>query len=163
MSQILRQRKDECYFHFIYSCPVCIPTIQALETYCTRPDRFYSVKSSASTFGTGLTEAFKARLYSDKPEDRLSAINALIQRWVERRFALIAFSDSKRTEIRKAIEEKRKTGMENLKIFKARTFDDGENAGKLQVSYYAPAFAKLEECAVCNAAVGKELKTQKPQ
>ena len=161
-SQILLRRPKEGYFHFIYSCPICTPTIHALEVYRSRPGEFYSLKSGASTFGPGLTPDLKKQLYSEQPEDRLAAINSLVQRWIARRMSLLVLSDEQRDQLHKAIEEKRKRGMEALKRFKAEKFERGDNTGKAQASYYAPAFATIEECAVCNGAVGKKLKIHEP-
>ncbi|MBI2190780.1 MAG: hypothetical protein HYU36_02195 [Planctomycetes bacterium] len=153
VSQILLRREKESYFHFIYACPVCLPTIHALEVYRSRPDHFYGVKGGASTFGSGLTPDLKRQLYSGAPADRLVAINSLVQRWTARRMSLLALSDEQRGQLQKAFEEMRKKGMETLKSFKA-----GGTA-----SYYAPAFATIEECAACNGAVGKGLKVPDPQ
>jgi hypothetical protein len=163
VAQILLRRPNESYFHFIYSCPVCTPTIHALEVYRSRPAEFYSLKSGASTFGPGLTPALKKQLYSVQSEDRLAAINSLVQRWIAKRMSILVLSDEQRDQLRKAIEEKRKRGTEALKHFKAEKFERGDRAGKVQASFYAPAFATLEECAVCNAAVGKKRKIHEPQ
>lgn len=153
VSQILLRRSNEAYFHFIYSCPICTPTIDALETYRSRPAEFYSLKSEASTFGEGLTPDLTKQLYSKVPENRLAAINTLLQRWIARRFSQLALSDTERAQLHQAIEEKRKKGAQALKSFKA----DGS------VATQAPAFATIDECAVCNAAVGKKLKIHEPQ
>lgn len=158
VSQILLRRPKESYFHFIYSCPICTPTIHALEVYRSRPAEFYSLKSGASTFGSGLPPELKKQLHSETPEDRLAAINTLVQGWIARRMSLMAFSDQQREQLNKSIEDKRKEGMEALKHFKAGKFENGENAGKSKASYYAPAYATIDECAVCNAAVGRKLK-----
>lgn len=53
VDQILLKQEGQTYFHFIYACPVCTSTVWALETYRARPAYFYSMKSPASTFGTG--------------------------------------------------------------------------------------------------------------
>jgi hypothetical protein len=163
VSQILLRRPNESYFHFIYSCHICTPTIHALEFYRSRPAEFYSLKSRASTFGPGLTPDIKKQLYSGQPEDRLAAINSLVQRWIAKRMSLLALSHKQRDQLQKAIEEKRKRGMDALKRFKAEKFERGENTGMVKASFYAPAFATIEECAVCNAAVGKKLKIHEPQ
>jgi hypothetical protein len=155
VSQILLHRTNEnAYFHFIYACPICTATIQALQTYQSRPEHFYSLKSRASTFGAGLSAELKQQLYSDNADDRLIAINSLIQRWIAARMTLLGLSENKRAQLETALEEKRKEGMNHLENFKAE--------GTAFVN--APAFVTLEECAVCNAAVGKCFKTaNKPQ
>jgi len=163
VAQILMQRENESYFHFVYSCPICTPTIHALEVYRSRPSAFYSLKSGASTFGSGLTPDLKKQLYSDSAELRLSAISSLMQRWIARRMSLLALSDKQRDQLQKAIEDKRQKGMNALKHFKADKFESGPNAEKPMVSFYAPAFIAIEECAACNAAVGTSLKLHEPQ
>jgi hypothetical protein len=150
VSQILLHRPNEnAYFHFIYACPICTATIQALQTYQSRPEHFYSLKSGASTFGAGLSAELKQQLYSDNADGRLTAINSLIQRWVTARMTLLGLSEDKRAQLETALEEKRKEGMNHLESFKAE--------GTAFVN--APAFVTLEECAVCNGAVGKCLKS----
>src|SRR5262245_43577757 len=42
-AQILLRKENEPYAHFVYACPVCTPTIHALEVYRSRPARFYSL------------------------------------------------------------------------------------------------------------------------
>ncbi len=158
VAQVLLKRPGESYFHFIYSCPICTPIIHALEAYRSRPEEFYSLKSGASTFGRGLGAEVRKQLFSAQAEERLAGIHALVQGWVARRFAQLALSAEQREGLQKAIEEKRKRGMEALKRFQAEKFENGERRGEPQVLFYAPAYAALEECAVCNAAVGKELK-----
>src|SRR4051794_39483423 len=53
VSQILLKdaKATNLYSHFVYACPVCTPTIHALEAYRSRPSRFYAMKSPATTFG----------------------------------------------------------------------------------------------------------------
>lgn len=39
----------------------------------------------------------------------------------------------------------------------------GGNAGKVQDSSYTPVYADIEECTVCNAAVGKKSIMHEPK
>ena len=149
VSQILLHRPNEnAYFHFIYACPICTATIQALQTYQSKPERFYGVKNARGTFGAGLSAELKQQLYSHNANDRLAAINSLIQRWISARMSLLGLSDEQRAQLQSALEEKRKEGMSMLETFKAE--------GTAFVN--APAFVTVEECAACNGAVGKCLK-----
>ena len=148
VSQILKGGEKGAYSHFIYACPICTPTIHALEVYRSRPAHFYSLKSGASTFGPGLTPDLKKQLYSAKPEDRLAAINALMQGWISRRMSLLKLSEQERTQLKTKLEEMRKKGTEMLKGLEA---SDPE---KFKMS----AFVNVQQCAVCNGACGVKLK-----
>ncbi len=135
------------YAHFVYACPVCTPTIHALEAYQSRPSRFYSMKNPATTFGPGLAPDLKKQLYSEKPEDRLAAINTLMQRWVSNRISMLKLSDQERAELQKTLEEMRKKGTGYLK-----------NWEKDSSQYDMSAFKNVHQCAVCNGACGLNLK-----
>ncbi|HWA28521.1 MAG TPA: hypothetical protein VG734_22920 [Lacunisphaera sp.] len=165
VAQILLKGPNDEYCHFIYSCLLCGPTIHALEVYRSRPATFFALKGGTSTpgsLGTGLKPHLKKMLYSEQPAERLAAINILLQRWFAHRMSCLALSDGQREKLQKAIEAKRKYGMRQLAGFKGRTFDRGPYAGMPEVLFYAPAYATLDECAVCNAACGRQLKTSDP-
>jgi hypothetical protein len=148
VAQILMRKEKQSYFHFIYACPICTPTIWALETYRMRPERFYGLKMRGSTFGQGLPEDLKKQLYSEDANQRLIAINTLVQKWMKRRIAAMNLSKSERSVLVKALEQKRRDGMNVLKIFREEK----------HLAENAPAYVDLEECAVCNGAVGKVMK-----
>lgn len=153
VTQILMKREKETYFHFIYSCPVCNPTIWALEAYLARPDQFYGMKRPGSTFGPGITPELREQLYSKEPTQRLIAINSLVQSWMERRMKNLRLSADEKTALTKQLELKREEGMKALERFRKK--QHGENFG---VEQAAPAYVDLTECAVCNGAVGKPMK-----
>jgi hypothetical protein len=146
-SQILQRREKESYFHFIYACPICMPTIHALEIYRSRPSHFFGLKSGASTFGSGLTPDLKKQLHSDKPEDRLAAINELMQGWISKRMSLLKLSDAERTQLKAKLEEMRKKGMGSLKHLEASD----------SAAFRMSAFKNVRQCAVCNGACGLKL------
>lgn len=147
VSQILL--KDERgYSHFVYACPVCTPTIHALEAYQSRPSHFYGLKTRATTFGSGLRPEVETQLYSKKAEERLEAINVLMRSWVTRRMSLLKLTDQERAGLQANLEEMRKKGMNYLKNWEG---DGGR-------SYPISAFTNLHQCAVCNGACGLGLK-----
>jgi hypothetical protein len=148
VDQILMKREGESYFHFIYACPICTATIWALETYRARPEKFYGLKSNASTFGPGLSGELKTQLYSPESNQRLLAINTLVHDWMLRRMDAMNLPAGERKTLLKEIEVKRKDGMDSLK--------NSRKGGT--VATMAPAYADLEECAACNGAVGKPIK-----
>jgi hypothetical protein len=156
VTQILMKREKETYFHFILACPVCTPTIWALEAYLARPDQFYGIKRPGSTFGQGLAPELREQLYSKDPTQRLTAINSLVQSWMERRMKNLRLSADERTALTKQLELKREEGMKALERFRKK--QHGENLG---VEQAAPAYVDLTECAVCNGAVGKPMKLPK--
>ncbi len=158
IAQILMRKEKQSYFHFIYACPICTATIWALETYRARPAHFYGLKSAASTFGHGLPADMREQLYSDDPHQRLIAINSLVRSWVARRIDAMNFSEQERTVLLDQIEQKRKDGMRALESF--RKHEHGKDFG---VEQAAPAYVDLEECAVCNGAVGKLMKMPEPK
>ena len=153
VNQILMKKENQSYFHFIYSCPICGPTIWALEAYRSRPERFYGLKKVGSTFGHGLPDSLHQKLYSEDSNQRLIAINTLVMKWISRRMNTMHLSDEDRANLLKALEQKRKAGMEALESF--RRLEHGPDFGVAQA---APAYVDLEECAVCNGAVGKVMK-----
>ena len=154
VDQILMKKEQQSYyFHFIYSCPICTATIWALEAYRARPEHLYSLKTDGSTFGPGLTDPIRKQLYHDDPRQRLTAINGLVQTWMARRLNHLSLTVKERADLLKALERKRKEGMDALESF--RRLEHGPDFG---VATGAPAYVDLKECAVCNAVVGKPMK-----
>jgi hypothetical protein len=152
VDQILMKAPNKwTYFHFIYACPVCMPTIWALEAYRSRPAEFFSLKNGHdATFGPGLADVQHKQLFSDDPHQRLRVINALVKKWIARRMDDEHLTVDQRTALAANLEKKREQGMDCLKSF--RKADPASPNG---ISGYAPAYTDLDECAVCNGAVGK--------
>ena len=147
VDQILRKTDPEAaYEHFIYACPICTATIWGLQAYRSRPERLYSLKLATSTFGPGLSKELHDQLYSTDSDDRLIAINTLVQKWIARRIELLNLSASQRATLQTDLEDFRKQGMQVLKSFR-------ENENNLKA--FAPGYRHLNECAACNGAVGK--------
>lgn len=153
VDQILLKKEGQHYFHFIYACPICDATIWALQAYRARPAEFYDLKTRANTFGPGLAGKLHDQLYSDDPHQRLAAINSLMQGWMARRMDRMRLADGERTALLDRLEKKRKEGMNALESF--RWLRHGPSLG---VAEAAPAYRDIEECAVCNGAVGKAMK-----
>jgi len=155
VDQILMKKENPSYCHFIYACPICTATIWALQTYHSRPEQFYSLKSPSptSTFGPGLPSSLRTKLFSDEPHQRLKAINTLVKDWIGRRMDRMNLSRQDREALLKPLEEKRQQGMEALEGL--RRHEHGASFGAAEG---APAYFGLPECAVCNGAVGKLMK-----
>jgi hypothetical protein len=155
VERILMRRENEDYFHFIYACPVCMASVWAFDAYRLRPEKLHSVKGGPSTFGFGLEKEIREALHSDEVKRRLSAINTLIGRWIDRRMDTLRLTKSERAKLAERLEEKRELGMGMLNTFRIQTTKK-EGPG---VAYYAPAYAGQDEweCAACNASVGKPM------
>jgi hypothetical protein len=151
VSQILLRATNSWYSHFIYACPICTPTVHALEAYQSRPKHFSALKTSVNTFGPGVSPEVKKQLYSSKPEDRLTAINTLMKGWVSRRIALLRLTDAERKELEKKLGEMREKGNGYLKGFAK------QDPEKFKMS----PFGKVQQCAVCNGACLMKLEPEK--
>lgn len=151
VARVLMQREGEFYYHFIYSCPLCTPALHAFNVYRSQPP-FVGMKNPTPTFGPGLEPELKKELYSGKTEERLAAINTLVQRWIKRRMTMLRLTPDERAQLQKDLEEMRKKGMEALRGF----------ASGGQTSKMAPAYGAKDECAICNAAVGMALRPAEP-
>ena len=149
LERILMENEKGFHIHFVYACPVCMPTVWALEAYQSRPDRLHSVKSGASTFGPGLGKEVREQLHSEDSNTRLAAIYTLVGGWIERRMKKLRLTEAEQALLRKDLEEKREEGMAMLASFRH----------KGAVELYAQAYSGDPEleCAVCNGAVGKPM------
>ena len=148
VDQILLMNTNAGYVHFVYACPICTPTIHALEAYGSRPKHFANMKTRTTTFGPGLNEEQIKKLYSDRPADRLEVINGLMQTWVSRRMTELRLSDAEKTQLKQNLEKMRQEGMKMLK-----NFQNGDPE-----RFKMSAFAEVQQCAVCNGACCMKLK-----
>jgi len=154
---ILRRKNEGTHYdHFIYACPICMATIHALEFYRDRP-KFYGIKDHAPpakfrTFGTGLPEDVRAKLRDDEAGVRLKAIHRLVGSWVSTRLRALSLTDEQREKLQAELEAGRERGIEMLTGFRQNPKD---------MAFYAPAYADLRdsECAICNAALQMDFKT----
>ena len=142
------------YVHFVYACPICTTTIWAVEAYRDRPKQFYSQKARGSTFGPGLSEELHQQLYSEDVKQRLTGINTLVKTWIDRRMTSLNLPEPERTALKAELERKRQEGTKMLNGLR-RSAGSGSSMGLAQG---APGYGDVEECAVCNGAVGKACK-----
>ncbi len=150
IDQILLMNTNVGFVHFVYACPICTPTIHALEAYRSRPKHFAGLKTHATTFGSGLSEEQIKKLYSDRPADRLEVINGLMQTWVTRRMTELRLTDAEKNQLKQNLEKMRQEGMKMLKSFQN---GDPEH-------FKMSAFAEVQQCAVCNGACCMKLKPE---
>lgn len=111
------------------------------------------MKRPGSTFGPGLTKELHDQLYSKDAAQRLTAINSLVKSWMERRMKTLRLSADEQRTLTERLELKREEGMKMLESFRKKQHGD-----TLGVEQAAPAYVNLNECAVCNGAVGKPMK-----
>ena len=100
------------YRNFVYSCPICMPAIDALKTYRNRG--MWPYKSVLNAFGLGLDPVLRAGLRADR-DTRQRAVQSLLERWIERRLDLVRATDGERADYARAFAEMRKQGMEALR------------------------------------------------
>ena len=149
VDQILRNPKpdEQWYEHFIQNCPVCMATIQALQTYKARPSARLKIPGKV-TFGDGLSPEMHARLYGDVLKERLSALHDLEQVWVQRHIASLRLDPEELARTQQHLKEARDEGIKIMQMFH----------GSPAFASVAPGYREGDECAVCNAANGMALK-----
>jgi hypothetical protein len=126
--------------NFIYACPICMPTFDALRLYHER-QKFYGQKGTVfNTFGVGLDTEMKKALRG-KTETRRQAIRTLIDQWVHAYLGRQSHTDKRRAEIDENLEEMRKEGSRILK-----TFQDSPDG------FYGKIYAGWERCFACDGA-----------
>jgi hypothetical protein len=127
--------------NFVYTCPICMPTFDALRLYQSRK-RFYGQKGTRySTFGQGLSESVLKQL-KGSPQERRDAIQLLIQRWVGQRLDGMSLSKTERGEIEDRLKEMKKDGEEALKRFQKNAHG----------STFTEHYKGWKKCPACDGA-----------
>jgi hypothetical protein len=102
--------------HFVYACPICSPAADAFRTYRARVEFCcYKVPSPFNTFGPGLDAAVSRRILSGELDQRLQAIDQLVETWVRRRLDSMRLSVQELARWKQGFELRRKLGMELLR------------------------------------------------
>ncbi len=140
VSMLLTQNEPASYEYFIYACPLCTPTVAALEAYQSRPDRLYSFKNAGSTFGFGILPDLAFLVESEDDTHRLLGIQLLIRRW------MMAYLDSRNFDLETRERWKAKT--EAAAREGQRILEGYRETGSVHLT--APAFAGEGDCAVCS-------------
>jgi hypothetical protein len=147
IDQILLWNTNTGYAHFVYACPICMPTIHALDAYRSRPKHLFGMKTSATTFGPGLSAEQIKKLYSDRPAEHLEVINALMKSWITRRMDKLRLTDTERAQLNDNLKKMREEGMKMLR----------SSSQQRPEQFKMSAFAEVKQCAVCNGACGMGL------
>lgn len=130
-------------YNFVYSCPLCMPVIEALRTYRVRT-RFFD-KRARDTFGKGLSAEVMAKLAESDRKKRMPVLQALINSWVQARLDALRVTVAERAAWGVEIDDRRKRGAQALEAL--RTGEHGES--------YITLYADWPKtCAVCDGAAG---------
>ncbi len=141
---LLKQGDDQWYDHFIYSCEICTSVLLAVQLYNKRPAlSMYKGHPTSHAFGDGFSSAATQGLRADDVKVRLTTIHGLVARWIDERMDRMHLPEEERVSLRRAFEDGRQQGMRALQGFQK----DPELLRR-----YAPGYAGLDECAICNAA-----------
>lgn len=123
--------------HFVYACPLCMPAFEALKIYRKR-EPFQGLKLGGDTLGKGLPMEVVQKLQSDDLNERLPAIQGLIEQWVRRHLDKLDLTDDERQRIAGQMEMGMKRGIVMLDRFRGQ-----EGLAPL-----------AKRCAICDASVG---------
>lgn len=125
--------------HFVPGCPICVPTLDAFRVYRSRAP-FHGRKFETNTFGPGLASDLRQHLLDADEKVFGAALQELVQRWTERRLALLRLTDEERARWSIDLAERRKLGMSVL--LEARS------------NPAAGAYAAMKSCPSCDGAAG---------
>jgi hypothetical protein len=124
--------------HFIYACPVCMPSWDAFAVYRQRPG-FFSRKLPRDTWGPGLDEETRRGLLEGGRGQRMFVLRELVRRWIDARLDRQRLIPAEREAYAKRFERMRKEGLGFLRVYQA---DE-----KL-----AHIYAGADFCPFCDAA-----------
>lgn len=102
--------EEEMTHSFVYACPLCHPTFEALLIYAQRRPFYGQKGGDVDTFGGGLDTALAKRLKSEDPNTRRAALQNLVMRWVDQRLDMMRLSDEERLEIANRIKKLKDEG-----------------------------------------------------
>ncbi len=145
---LLRSGPNRPYGQFIYACPICMATARALEACRAGPDFTERKMGGKVAFGNGLTPEMHARLYSPDPKERLSIIHDLEENWVSRHLSSLRLNAGETAQAQAQLKLARDEGIKVMQAFVQQG----------QLEKLAPAYRAGDECALCNAAAGMNLK-----
>jgi hypothetical protein len=130
-----RDATTGAFRYFVPACPLCLPTIDALQLYRGRP-KFHGLKGELDTFGDGLPTAESAALRGGDDQARLKVMHDFVERCVQRKMTSLRLTAAERKEWAMMLQEMAAKGGEMLKV--------ARHAGQ------AGALAEAKECAVCD-------------
>lgn len=103
---------------FVYACPICHPTYDALSLYRSRRP-FYGDKGSRRDFAVQADPKMLARLNSDDPAVRADAFGDLVQTFIARKVASSRWSQAEAEAWGLKFEQAKQEGERHLQDYKA--------------------------------------------
>lgn len=128
VESMLREDAAGQLVHFVWQCPICMPTLDALRVYRARAG-FAGRKVHVDTFGRGLGDELRARLLAGDLETRDEAIQEVTRRWIAEHMDHRRLTPEERDAWQQEMAARRKLGM-----------------------LYLAADRPLRECALCDGA-----------
>lgn len=114
VASILEQDEKHQYVNFVYSCPICMPVINACQAFVQREKFFYYGWKGDPYLGEGrLPQETRTLLASADRGDRREGLSSLVKRFVERRMSLLKLEGAEKAAWMHAFEAGLKQGMES--------------------------------------------------
>ncbi len=123
-------------FLFVYGCPICHPTYDALRLYRSRQP-MWGDKRESRDFASKVEPALLKRLNADDPTTRAEAFGELVEQFVAARIATSRFTPAELKTWRTKLDEGKQRGEEQLKQYQAQ--------GNTTYSW-------MKSCSMCNGA-----------
>ncbi|MBI5092115.1 MAG: hypothetical protein HZB26_06670 [Candidatus Hydrogenedentes bacterium] len=133
-------KKPDYTASFIYTCPLCEPTLEAMRVYGARPVFLGFRPPAPNTFGPGVDEHTREQLASPARGEREEALQRLLEKWVRRRMDTMRLTDAERAEWQGKFEAGRKAGLERLKEFQEK-------------GSFGGTYTEWKRCAACDGIV----------
>lgn len=121
-------------FLFVYGCPICHPTYDALRLYRSRQPMLGDKRESRD-FANKLEPAMLKRLNADDPAVRAEAFGELVEQFVATRIAASRFTPAELRAWQAKIEEGKKRGEDQLKQYQAQGIN---------------TYSWMKSCSMCN-------------
>lgn len=109
VAKILEQ-KDGHFVNFVYACQICSPTIEALKAYAMREEFFHGRKGDPLVGKPEVPAEIARLLDHSEAAKRREGIERLVNRFVERRFKELRYTEAETQPVRLALAEAKKRG-----------------------------------------------------
>jgi hypothetical protein len=110
VERVLERTEEGDYVNFVYACDICTPTIEALTAYAKRGDFYYSRKGDALVGESTLPAELRGLLDHADAAKRREGIEKLVNRYVERRFKELRYTEAEAQPVRNALVVAKKRG-----------------------------------------------------
>ncbi len=137
VKRILEKGDRKNFIHFVYACPLCMPSIEAYQAFLLREKYFYARKAGAHLGDTRLPKDLLGALGEKDTAKFREGHQKLTGRFVRQRLERLRLTKDELIEWTDRLEEGRKRGMGMLEAARAQ----GQDLGLLK-------------CPTCEGAVG---------